>query len=353
MTEPIRLARPDVGEAELEAIAEVVGTGQLTMGPKVEEFERAIAEAVGTAHAAVVSSGTAALHVALLALEVGPGDEVIVPAYTFPATANVVELCGAKTVLVDVDPDTFNVDVAAVAAAVTPRTRVVIAVHLFGRPVEWEALQTAIPQEVVLLEDAAGALGASYRGTPCGALGVAGCLSFHPRKIVTTGEGGAVTTDEATLDAAVRRFRHHGWRTLGDMPAPGFNYRLPDLLCALGVPQLARLEELLAARERVAGWYSERLEHHVLTPGCADGDRHGWQAYVVQLDRRDEALAALRAAGIEAQIGTWALHRLEPYRAQGAFPGADRAFERALALPFATTTTEQEVERVADALTSL
>jgi perosamine synthetase len=353
MTEPIRLARPDVGEAELAAIADVVATGQLTMGPKVEEFERAIAEAVGTAHAAVVSSGTAALHVALLALEVGPGDEVIVPAYTFPATANVVELCGARTVLVDVDPDTFNVDVAAVAAAVTPRTRVVIAVHLFGRPVEWEALQTAIPQEVVLLEDAAGALGASYRGTPCGALGVAGCLSFHPRKIVTTGEGGAVTTDEATLDAAVRRFRHHGWRTLGDMPAPGFNYRLPDLLCALGVPQLARLEELLAARERVAGWYSERLEHHVLTPGCADGDRHGWQAYVVQLDRRDEALAALRAAGIEAQIGTWALHRLEPYRAQGAFPGADRAFERALALPFATTTTEQEVERVADALTSL
>ena len=353
MTEPIRLARPDVGEAELAAIADVVATGQLTMGPKVEEFERAIAEAVGTAHAAVVSSGTAALHVALLALEVGPGDEVIVPAYTFPATANVVELCGAKTVLVDVDPDTFNVDVAAVAAAVTPRTRVVIAVHLFGRPVEWEALQTAIPQEVVLLEDAAGALGASYRGTPCGALGVAGCLSFHPRKIVTTGEGGAVTTDEATLDADVRRFRHHGWRTLGDMPAPGFNYRLPDLLCALGVPQLARLEELLAARERVAGWYSERLEHHVLTPGCADGDRHGWQAYVVQLDRRDEALAALRAAGIEAQIGTWALHRLEPYRAQGAFPGADRAFERALALPFATTTTEQEVERVADALTSL
>jgi perosamine synthetase len=353
MTEPIRLARPDVGEAELAAIADVVATGQLTMGPKVEEFERAIAEAVGTAHAAVVSSGTAALHVALLALEVGTGDEVIVPAYTFPATANVVELCGAKTVLVDVDPDTFNVDVAAVAAAVTARTRAVIAVHLFGRPVEWEALQTAIPQEVVLLEDAAGALGASYRGTPCGALGVAGCLSFHPRKIVTTGEGGAVTTDEATLDAAVRRFRHHGWRTLGDMPAPGFNYRLPDLLCALGVPQLARLEELLAARERVAGWYSERLEHHVLAPGCAEGDRHGWQAYVVQLDRRDEALAALRAAGIEAQIGTWALHRLEPYRAQGAFPGADRAFERALALPFATTTTEQEVERVADVLTSL
>ena len=350
MIEPIRLARPDVGEEELEAVAEVVRTGQLTMGPKVEEFERGIAEAVGTAHAAVVSSGTAALHLALLALDIGPGDEVIVPAYTFPATANVVELCGARAVLADVDPDTFNLDVAAVAAAVTPRTRAVMAVHLFGRPVEWEALQTAVPQEVVLLEDAAGALGASYRGTPCGALGVAGCLSFHPRKIVTTGEGGAVTTDEADLDGRIRQFRHHGWKTLGDMPAPGFNYRLPDLLCAVGIPQLARLDALLEARERVAGWYTERLEHLLLTPSAAKGDRHGWQAYVVQLDRRDEALAALRDAGIEAQIGTWALHRLEPYRAQGTFSGADRAFERALALPFSTTTTEDEVDRVASVL---
>ena len=353
MSDPIRLARPDVGEAELRAVSEVVASGQLTMGPKVAEFEEAVARAVGTAHAAAVSSGTAALHLALLALEVGPGDEVIVPAYTFPATANVVELCGARAVLVDVDPDTFVVDPAAVAAAVGPRTRAVVAVHLFGRPVEWEALQTAFPQEVVLVEDAAGALGARYRGTRCGALGVVGCLSFHPRKIVTTGEGGAVTTDEAGLDAAVRRLRHHGWATVGDMPSPGFNYRLPDLLCAIGIPQIARLEELLAARERVAGWYSERLEHLVLTPRAAEGDRHGWQAYVVQLDRRDAALTALREAGIEAQIGTWALHRLGAYSDQGPFPGADGAFERALALPFSTTTTEAEVERVCAVLARL
>jgi dTDP-4-amino-4,6-dideoxygalactose transaminase len=351
VSDPIRLARPDVGDEELAAVAEVISSGQLTMGAKVAEFEAALAAAVGAAHAAVVSSGTAALHVALLALEIGPGDEVIVPAYTFPATANVVELCGARAVLVDVDPDTFNVDPAAVAAAVTPRTRAVMAVHLFGRPVEWEALQTAVPQEVALVEDAAGALGARYRDTPCGSLGVAACLSFHPRKIVTTGEGGAVTTDEAELDRTVRRLRHHGWETLGDMPAPGFNYRLPDILCALGIPQLARLEQLLEARERVAGWYSERLADLVLTPGAADGDRHGWQAYVVQLERRDEALAGLKAEGIEAQIGTWALHRLAPYRDQGDFPGADLAFRRALALPFATTTTEEEVDRVVAVLT--
>jgi dTDP-4-amino-4,6-dideoxygalactose transaminase len=353
MTEPIRLARPDVGKTELEAVSEVLSTGQLTMGPKVAEFEAGIASAVGTAHAAAVSSGTAALHLALLALEIGPEDEVIVPAYTFPATANVVELCGARAVLVDIDPDTFVVDPAAVSAAVTPRTRAVLAVHLFGRPVEWEALQTAVPQEVVLVEDAAGALGASYRGTPCGALGVAGCLSFHPRKIVTTGEGGAVTTDEAGLDAAVRRLRHHGWATVGTMSAPGFNYRLPDVLCALGIPQLGRLEELLEARERIAQGYTERLGHLVLTPQAAEGDRHGWQAYVVQLDRRDEALAALRAEGIEAQIGTWALHRLQAYASQGPFPGADRAFERALALPFHTRLTESDLDRVTGVLTRL
>src|SRR6476659_9125724 len=349
MTERIRLARPDVGDAELAAIAEVVRTGQLTMGAKVAEFEQAIARAVGTAHAAVVSSGTAALHLALLALEIGPGDEVIVPAYTFPATANVVELCGARAVLVDVDPDTFNLDIAGVAAALTPRTKAVLAVHLFGRPVEWEELQTAVPQEVVLVEDAAGALGATYRGTPCGALGLMGCLSFHPRKIVTTGEGGAVTTDEPELADAIRRLRHHGIAPRGDfdIAEPGLNYRLSDILCAIAIPQMQRLEQLLAARERVAGWYTERLEHLVLTPSAAEGDRHGWQAYVVQLDRRDEALRALREEGIEAQIGTYALHHLTGYRDRGSFPGADRAYARALALPFAATMSEADTDRVA------
>jgi perosamine synthetase len=352
MTDPIRLARPDVGAAEIAAFAEVVETGMLTMGPKVAGFEAALAEACGTSEAVVVSSGTAALHLAVMALRIGPGDEVIVPAYTFPATANVVELCGAHAVLVDVDADTFNLDVARVADAVTPRTKAVLAVHLFGRPAPWEELQTAVPQHVALIEDAAGALGARYRDTPCGALGLMACLSFHPRKIVTTGEGGAVTTDEAELADAIRRFRHHGIAPRGDfdIPEPGLNYRLPDLLCAIGIPQMERLEQLLAARARVAAWYEERLAHLVLTPSAAEGDTHGWQAYVVQLDRRDEALRALRAEGIEVQIGTYALHRLGAYRDRGAFPGADRAFERALALPLATSMTEAECDRVAEAL---
>jgi len=352
VSKAIRLARPDVGEAELAAVADVLASGQLTMGPQVAAFESALANAVGTAHAVAVSSGTAAIHLALLALRVGPGDEVIVPAYTFPATANAVELCGARAVLVDVDPETFLVRPELVAEAVTARTRAVLAVHLFGRPVAWEELQTAVSQDVVLVEDAAGALGARYRETPCGALGLLACLSFHPRKIVTTGEGGAVTTDEAELAGAVRRLRHHGIASGQpmDISTPGFNYRLPDVLCALGIPQLERLESLLAARERVAGWYTERLAHLVGTPSVDEGDRHGWQAYVVGLDRRDDALAGLRAEGIETQIGTYAVHHLSAYRDRGSFPGADAAFERALALPFAGTMTEDEVDRVSAAL---
>jgi perosamine synthetase len=348
----IRLARPDVGAEELAEIAAVLETGQLTMGPKVEELERLLAEACGVEHAVAVSSGTAALHLAVLALGLEPGDEVLVPAYTFPATANVVALAGLRPVLVDVDPVTMDLDLERVAAAVGPRTRAVLAVHLFGRPLDWEGLEAAVPEHVVLLEDAAGALGARRQGRPCGSLGRMGCLSFHPRKIVTTGEGGGVTTDDAALAESIRSMRHHGWRA-DDMPAPGVNYRLADVLCALGIPQLRRLDELLAARAQVAAAYTERLEGVVETPTAAEGDVHGWQAYVVRVDRRDELLAALRAQGIEAQIGTYALHRLGAYADQGRFPGADAAYERALALPFHGRLTVAEVDQVAQALDTL
>jgi perosamine synthetase len=349
----IRLARPDVGAEEAAAVAEVLESGQLTMGPKVAEFEAALARACERRHAVAVSSGTAALHLAVLALGFGRRDEVLVPAYTFPATANVVALAGARPVLVDVDPQTMNVDPAKVEAAVTRRTKAVLAVHLFGRPLDWEALEEAVPPPVALLEDAAAALGARRRGRPCGALGPAACLSFHPRKIVTTGEGGAVVCDDDALADDVRRLRHHGIEPRGEFEIrrPGFNYRLADVLCAVGIPQLRRLDELLAARRRVAEAYSERLAGVVELPSADEGDTHGWQAYVVTLDRRDEALAALREQGIEAQIGTYALHRLAAYRDQGRFPGADACFERALALPLHSRVSEADVDRVAEVLT--
>jgi dTDP-4-amino-4,6-dideoxygalactose transaminase len=343
----IRLAWPDVGREELDGVADVLEDGMLTMGPRVAEFEAALAHACEVEHAVAVSSGTAALHLAVLALGLEPGDEVVVPAYTFPATANVVALAGFTPVLVDVDPETMNVDPARIE--VTPRTRAVMVVHLFGRPARVEEL----PDGVTVLEDAAGALGARRQGRACGSLGIAGCLSFHPRKIVTTGEGGAVTTDDARIADAVRGARNHGWRSLADadMPAPGLNYRLSDLLCAVGTPQVRRLEELLAERTRVARAYAERLaDLELVLPRADDGDVHGWQAYVVQVDDRDRVLAELRAQEIEAQVGTFALQLLAPYRDQGSFPGAERAFERALALPFHTRLTEGELDRVAEAL---
>jgi perosamine synthetase len=348
-TEPVRLAFPELGEAELAEVRAVFESGALTMGPKVEELEELVAAACGVEHAVAVSNGTAALHLAVLALGIGPADEVIVPAYTFPATANVVRLAGATPVLVDVDPATFNLDVARVYEAVTPRTKAVLAVHLFGRPLDWEALQSAVPPEVTLVEDAAGALGAKWRGMPCGGLGAAGCLSFHPRKIVTTGEGGAVTTNDAQVAAAVRRLRHHGLEGT-DIAQPSTNYRLADILCAIGIPQLRRLEELLAERTRIADGYTRRLRDVVDVPDADEGDTHGWQAYVVRLDRKDEALQALRAEGIEVQIGTYALHRLSAYRDQGPFPGADAAFDRALALPLHSRLTDDDLDRVAEGI---
>ncbi|HEY6583620.1 MAG TPA: DegT/DnrJ/EryC1/StrS family aminotransferase [Gaiellaceae bacterium] len=351
----IRLAWPDLGEAELAAIAEVLESGQLTMGPKVAEFEAGLAQACEVDQAVVVSSGTAALHLSVLALGIGPGDEVIVPAYTFPATANVVALAGATPVLVDVDPETMNLRPEAVADALTDRTRAVLVVHLFGRPAPWDELEAAVPDNVELLEDAAGALGARSAGRACGGLGRLGCLSFHPRKIVATGEGGAVTTDDGEVADAIRRLRHHGIEPRGDFEirAPGLNYRLSDVLCAVGIAQLRRLDELLAERERLAAGYAERLDGVVGLPAAIKGDRHGWQAYVVRAERRDDALHALHDAGIQAQIGTYALHRLAAYAGQGPFPGADEAYERALALPFHNRLTAEDQNRVAEVLTSL
>ena len=339
----IRLAWPDVGPEELDALAEVIESGMLTMGERVPEFEAELARACETRYAVAVSSGTAALHLAVLALGLEPGSEVLVPAYTFPATANVVALAGLRPVLVDVDPETMNLDPAKVE--VGPHTRAILAVHLFGRPARVEELP-GLP----LIEDAAGALGARRRGRACGSLGVAGCLSFHPRKIVSTGEGGAVTTDDAEVAEAVRSLRHHGWRG-DDIPAPGLNYRLSDLLCAIGTAQMRRLESLHAARARVAAGYAERLRDlPVVVPRADEGDVHGWQAYVIQTDRRDEALGALRTQGIEAQIGTYALPLLAAYGDGRRFPGAAHAYEHALALPFHSRLSDADLDRVAEAL---
>jgi len=329
----VRLARPDVGEEELAEIREVLDSGQLTMGPKVAEFEALLADAAGTEHAVAVSSGTAALHVAVLALGLGPGDEVLVPAYTFPATANVVALVGATPVLVDVDPMTMNMDPADAARRVTPRTKALLAVHLFGRArahrgaagtaddrgrrrrarrnARWPSLRLARRARLLLVpsaqdrDDRGGRRGLDER-----------CRARGARPLAPPTTAGRRRTATPTC------------------PSRRSTTRLSDVLCALGIPQLRRLDELHAAYERVAAGYAERLAGlDVVLPEADPGDRHGLQAYVLQVDRRDEVLAGLRAQGIQCQIGTYALHRLGAYASQGPFPGADTAFERALALP--------------------
>ena len=252
---------PTSGADEARAVEEVLDSGFLTMGPKVVEFEDALAGACEVPYAVAVSSGTAALHLAVLAAGIGPGDEVIVPAYTFPATANVVALAGARPVLVDVDPATMNLDLAQVSAAVTDQTRAVLAVHLFGRPLDWDGLVAAVPDRVALLEDAAGALGARSRDEPAAA---SACSAAFPSTRARSSPPARAARSRPPGDEiadAVRRMRHHGIEPRGDfeIAAPGPNYRLADILCAVGIPQLLRLDELLAARARVAAAYTERL----------------------------------------------------------------------------------------------
>ena len=319
------------------------------MGPKVEELEQLVAAACGVEHAVAVSNGTAALHLAVLALGIGAGDEVIVPAYTFPATANVVRLAGATPVLVDVDPATFNLDLGKVYDAVTPRTKAVLAVHLFGRPLDWEALQSAAPAGRAA---ARGRGGRARRPLARDALRRARVRSAASRstraRSSRPGEGGAVTTNDAELAAAVRRLRHHGIGPDADIVAPF------DELPARGHPLRGRDPAAAPARRAARRADADRCRLHRAPGGGRRRCRRPTRATRTAgrptssgSTGKDEALQELRAEGIEVQIGTYALHRLSAYREQGAFPGADAAFDRALALPLHSRLTDDELDRVA------
>jgi perosamine synthetase len=358
--ETLRVAVPDIGEAEIEAVIGVLRTGMLVQGPRVLAFEAQLAREVGVRHAIAVSSGTAALHLALLGLDVGPGHEVVLPDFTHPATANVVELCGATPVFVDVDLATLNVDPAEMARAITPRTRALMPVHLFGQPADMAPLlELARERELPLVEDAACALGALYRGTPCGALGRVGCFSFHPRKIITTGEGGLLTTDDDALAERLRLLRNHG--LVAGSPrfrfeAAGFNYRLTDFQAALGSVQLSRLPDLIEKRAALAASYHSALAGlaGVTTPATLADVRHVWQSYVVLLADgldRDGVQARLRERGVETTLGTYAVSAQAHHgRGRRPLPRSFQAQERSLSLPLHTRMAEQDVQRVARTL---
>ena len=360
-TGEIPLARPVLGQAEEAAVIEVLRSGQLSLGPRTPAFEQAFAARLGVAHACAVSSGTAGLHLALRAVGVEDGDEVVTSPFSFVASANAILYQGATPVFADVDPVTWNLDPDAAAAAVTGRTTALLPVHIFGYPADLPAFERlGLP----IVEDACEALGAVHAdGTPVGGRGHPAAFGFYANKQITTGEGGMLALGRADHKERVDSERNQGrapdmdWL---DHDRLGFNYRLSDVACALGLVQLERLDELLAARARVAGWYREALAGTELELPCedADGNVRGWFVFVVQLPHgieRDGAITALRERGVQSKPYLPAIHLMSLYRERfghrpGEFPVCEDVAARSIALPFYPTLTDGEVAEVAEAL---
>jgi perosamine synthetase len=365
----IPIAKPLFGPEEIEAVARTLESGWIVQGPRVAEFEVRFAAFTGATHALACSNGTTALHLANAALRLGPGDEVIVPAFTWVATANAVVYCGATPVFCDIDLATFNIDVAAIEALITPRTKGIVPVHMFGLCADMDpVLELAKRRSLWVVEDAACAFGATYRGRHAGLLGDAGTFSFHPRKSITTGEGGMVTTAREDVAAAVRSMRDHGVAArrgeppylLPDYDAIGFNYRLTDLQAAVGCAQMDRARHILGERRRRARIYDEQLADlgWLRTPHVPPDSEHGYQAYVCLVEteeRRNALMARLDEQGIATRQGTHAPVLRSIYRKQFGvdpthFPQSILAEKTSLALPLYPQMTDDEQARVIDAL---
>jgi len=362
----IPLSAPDVTEGDIEAVAAVLRSPDLSLGPRLDAFEAGLAACAETEHAVAVSSGTAGLHLALRALDVGPGHEVVVPSFAFVAPANAARYVGARPVFADVEPLTLNLDPARVEAALTPRTRAVVVVHTFGCPADMDALGgLARRHGLALVEDACEAIGATWAGRRVGGLGDAGVFAFYPNKQITTGEGGALVTSDARLAARVRSLRNQGRVPGGDWwdhQELGYNYRLSDINCALGLAQLARLDAILERRAQVARAYHERLAGHpdlVLPPLEVEGRRRSWFVYALRLAERfttaerDAIRERLAASGIACGRYFAPVHAQPAYAALGPFPPlpvTESAARRSLALPFFNRIREEEVAEVCDAL---
>jgi perosamine synthetase len=359
----IRLAVPDVDDQDLAAVCEVLKTGYLTQGRRVEAFEERIGALTGSAHVVAVSSCTAALHLSLLALGIGRDDTVAVASYSWPATANAVALCGAIPEFVDIDPRTFNMDPAALERALrsSRRVRAILPVHAFGGMAAMsEIMAIAARHGVPVLEDAACALGAVLTGRPAGTWADLGCFSFHPRKLVTTGEGGVVVTESSEIATRVRTLRNHGQNITPSGPdfvMPGFNYRLTEFQAALGVTQLGKLQRLLDGRRALAQRYDKWFaETDIVPPLAPHASAHTYQSYVVLLptssvEERNKVIELLRRSDIEASIGTHHLPLTAYWRMTkgykiGDFPGTDEVAARALALPLHAHLTAEDQHRV-------
>jgi perosamine synthetase len=369
--------RQEIGDADIKAVVEALTSDWLTTGPRVGQFEKAFAGFCDAAEGVAVNSGTAALHAAMRGVGVGPGDEVIVPAITFAASANAAVYEGATPVFADVEADTLLIDPASVAELITPVTKAIVAVDYGGQPADYDALRTlAQAHNIPIIADACHAPGATYKGRAAGTLGDISCFSFHPVKHLTTCEGGMALTDDTDIAAHMRRFRNHGIDSdhrkresegtfAYDMVELGYNYRLPDVQCALGMAQLKRLPQWVAQRQAVAGWYAEALAPlaHV-RPLRVHADRtHAYHLYVVRLDLdalgidRARAFAHLRARGIGANVHYAPVYLHSFYRARAYEPGlcpvAEGAYRDILTLPMFPAMSRADVARVADVLGEL
>jgi perosamine synthetase len=380
----IPLAKPVLGEDEEQAVLEVLRSGQLSLGPRLGEFERSFASRVGAAHASAVSSGTAGLHLALRAVGVEAGDEVVTSPFSFVASANAAVYCGAKPVFADIDPVTLNLDPAAAEAAITSQTKALLPVHIFGYPADMPAFERVAEKHgPAIVEDACEALGARHAdGKTVGGRGNPAVFGFYANKQLTTGEGGMVTLGDVAMKERIDSERNQGrapdmgWL---DHDRLGFNYRLSDIACALGIAQLGQLDEMLAGRARVAGWYREALNNlaepasqlsaTTTSPSSGDSglrlpcedmgrDIRGWFVFVVQVPDgidRDETVRKLAEQGVQSKPYLPAIHLMSYYREmyghrEGEFPVCEDVAKRSLALPFYPEMTEGQVAQVVEAL---
>lgn len=360
----LRLALPWTDEDEINEIRAVLASGYLSQGPKADEFERLVAEYVGTEYAFATSSGTTALHLSLVALKIGPGDEVLVPDFTFPATANVVLQQGARPVLVDVDLETFTMDADDLAAKITPRSRAIMPVHAFGLSADMQPIiKLAEAHGLAVVEDAACALGATYNGKQCGNLGTMGCFSFHGRKVITTGEGGMITTNDHALAERVRLLRNHGGVRTDNrfvFEAAGFNYRMSDIQAAVGIAQMRKLDRIIQCKRELARELARKLQHvpGVRPPREPRWGGHIYQSYVVFLGEgidRDGVILAMRRRGVETTLGTYALHTEPAFAEEHArctdnLRNSRQAYLHALTLPLHPPMDEADLDRVVSAL---
>lgn len=366
----IKLSKPSIGKDEIEAVKKVLLSGQLVHGEECNLFEKELSAYLNCEDVVLVSSCTAALHLSLIALGIGKGDAVIVPAFTFPATVNAVELTGARPILVDVSLNTYDIDVTKIEETInnwhgSEKIRAIVPVHEFGCPVEMtKIMHIANKYSLLVIEDAACALGSMYNGKKIGTFGSAGCFSFHPRKAITTGEGGAIAVNDKNLAEKLRVLRNHGIKYVNnaaDFVLPGYNYRMTNLQAALGRTQLKKFDMWLQKRNKLQEIYREQLSNlkFISLPKNING--HSWQTFMIILNEqinRSEFIFNLRNQGVEANLGAQAIHCLKYYKEkynyqESDFLNADKLYKYGVAVPFYQDMAEDDVAFVCNKIVSL